>query len=362
MRPAGVRDAARCAVRGSRDGAPDLEPSHVAELFDRNVSTYDRVNTIITFGLDARWRRWAARQAAPLAVGSRAAHYGHGAPATQCGDGESPPPIRLRVLDACAGTGLLALDLARRGATVTAADAAPGMLAVARGRVSAAGLPLATVVADLSDPAAAATLGGPFDAVTVSFGLRYFADPGALLRPLRELLVPGGRLVVVEAVRSSTRPGGRRPASTSSRWRRVWERCWPVAASSTTFSPPRRAPWARPTTWPLTCGPRGSGSRRGGASPAASSPASSPRRPERAPAERPKRRQRGPSIERAPFCSSLRPAAGACASRVSQCFLQAFHRAISPTFRSFRHRPDRTSAAGTLSFRSAGCTCRPSGR
>jgi len=30
--------------------------------------------------------------------------------------------------------------------------------------------------------------------------LRYFADPGALLRPLRGLLAPGGRLVVVEAV------------------------------------------------------------------------------------------------------------------------------------------------------------------
>ena len=201
MRPAGFATppGAPCAARaaGRRTSSRPTSPSCSTATWPR----YDRVNTIITFGLDARWRRWAARQAAPLAVGSRAAHYGHGAPATQRGDGESPPPIRLRVLDACAGTGLLALDLARRGATVTAADAAPGMLAVARGRVSAAGLPLATVVADLSDPAAAATLGGPFDAVTVGFGLRYFADPGALLRPLRELLVPGGRLVVVEAVR-----------------------------------------------------------------------------------------------------------------------------------------------------------------
>jgi demethylmenaquinone methyltransferase/2-methoxy-6-polyprenyl-1,4-benzoquinol methylase len=161
--------------------APDLEPAHVAALFDRNAATYDRVNTVITFGLDALWRRWAARQAAPLAPSLT-----------------SPPP---RVLDACAGTGLLTLDLSRRGAAVTAADAAPGMLAVARDRLAAAGLPLRTVVVDLASAEAAATLGGPFEAITLGFGLRYFADPGAVLRPLRELLVPGGRLVVVEAVR-----------------------------------------------------------------------------------------------------------------------------------------------------------------
>ncbi len=202
MRPGGAGDAVRGALRGPRGGAPDLEPSHVADLFDRNATTYDRVNTIITFGLDASWRRWAARQAVPLAFGA-ATPPAFGEPADRRGGGEpaSSPPRPRRVLDACAGTGLLARDLARRGATVTAADAAAGMLAVARARLRAAGLPLRTVVADLSDPATADTLGGPFDAVTLGFGLRYFADPGALLRPLRGLLAPGGRLVVVEAVR-----------------------------------------------------------------------------------------------------------------------------------------------------------------
>jgi demethylmenaquinone methyltransferase/2-methoxy-6-polyprenyl-1,4-benzoquinol methylase len=170
----------RRAARPPRGAAPDLEPSHVADLFDRNAATYDRINTILTFGLDALWRRWAARQAAPP-VSSFSAR----------------PP---RVLDACAGTGLLALDLARRGAAVTAADAAPLMLAVARRRLAAAKLPLRTVVADLSDPGVADTLGGPFDAITLGFGLRYFADPGALLRPLRSLLAPAGRLVIIEAV------------------------------------------------------------------------------------------------------------------------------------------------------------------
>ena len=196
------RDAVSRVARRPRGGAPDLEPTRIADLFDRNVATYDRVNTLITFGLDGGWRRWVARQAVPFAFGAPASPAsGRRASMRGAGEPASSPVLPRPVLDACAGTGLLALDLARRGATVTAVDAAPGMLAVARARLNAAELSLRTVVADLSDPAAAGALGGPFEAVTLGFGLRYFADPGALLRLLRGLLAPGGRLVVVEAVR-----------------------------------------------------------------------------------------------------------------------------------------------------------------
>ena len=183
-------------TRRSRGAAPDLEPSRIAALFDRSAATYDRVNTIITFGRDAAWRRWAARQAVPQAIGAPSP-----APALSPSPASALPVRPPEVLDACAGTGLLALELARRGAKVTAADAAPGMMAVARDRLGAAGLPLRTVAADLSGEAAVDALGGPFAAITLGFGLRYFADPGAPLRLLRGLLAPGGRLVVLEAVR-----------------------------------------------------------------------------------------------------------------------------------------------------------------
>ena len=39
---------------------------------------------------------------------------------------------------------------------------------------------------------------GAFDAVTISFGLRNVADPGAALAEMRRVTRPGGRLVVCE--------------------------------------------------------------------------------------------------------------------------------------------------------------------
>jgi demethylmenaquinone methyltransferase/2-methoxy-6-polyprenyl-1,4-benzoquinol methylase len=148
----------------------------VAALFDRNVASYDRVNTVICLGLDRRWRSWAAGRA--LAPAAR-------------------PP---RVLDACGGSGLVALELARRGAQVTLADVSEGMLDLARRRAAAEGLTLADVRVDLASEAATDLPGAPFDAVTLAFGLRYVDDPAGLLRGLAAALVPGGSIVLLEAV------------------------------------------------------------------------------------------------------------------------------------------------------------------
>jgi 4-hydroxybenzoate polyprenyltransferase len=123
---------------------PRLDAIDVAALFDRNADWYDRVNTVMTLGLDAGWRRWAAREAVAGAVRVAA----NSAAAT---DGALP---RLpHVLDACAGTGQVALELARRGADVTVVDFSECMLARARRRFAAADLPLVTVAADLMTPA-----------------------------------------------------------------------------------------------------------------------------------------------------------------------------------------------------------------
>jgi demethylmenaquinone methyltransferase/2-methoxy-6-polyprenyl-1,4-benzoquinol methylase len=168
------------------------------ELFEANAGTYDRVNSIITFGLDRRWRRWAARRALALAVAPDAV-------APLAGSWRSP-----RVLDAFAGSGLISLELAARGAEVIAADISPQMLALARERAAAAGLRLAAVEIDLAGPDRVAPPWPPhhFAAITLGFGLRYVAEPATVLRDLAATLAPGGAIVLLEAVRPPAGPIG----------------------------------------------------------------------------------------------------------------------------------------------------------
>ena len=146
-----------------------LSPDGVRSMFDRIAPVYDAMNRIMTLGLDARWRRLAAEVVSP-------------------GD---------RVLDACCGTGDLALAAARRGGTVTGLDFSERMLERARAKAPA----LEWVQGDLL---ALSFDRESFDAATVGFGVRNVADLDAGLRELRRVLHPGGRLAILEI----TRPRG----------------------------------------------------------------------------------------------------------------------------------------------------------
>jgi len=148
-----------------------LPSEGVKTMFDRIAPVYDAMNRVMTMGLDQRWRRLTAE----LAVRE--------------GD---------RVLDACCGTGDLALaDLKAGAASVVGVDFSPRMLERARGKSEAVewleGDMLALPFEDAS-----------FDAVTVGFGVRNVEDLEAGLRELRRVLKPGGRLGVLEI----TRPRG----------------------------------------------------------------------------------------------------------------------------------------------------------
>ena len=151
--------------------AGTLEPDAVRSMFDRIAPTYDAMNRVMTMGLDQRWRRLAVE----LVV--------------QPGD---------RVLDACCGTGDLALEAERQGGRVVGLDFSERMLERARRKSQTVewlqGDLLALPFADES-----------FDAATVGFGVRNVADLDLGLRELRRVLRPGGRLAVLEI----TQPRGR---------------------------------------------------------------------------------------------------------------------------------------------------------
>ncbi len=141
-----------------------LAPDAVRGMFDRIAPVYDAMNRIMTAGLDRSWRRLTVEAV------------------VRPGD---------RVLDACCGTGDLAVGAERAGATVTGLDFSPRMLERARRKSD-------TVEWVEGDLLALPFADGSFDAATVGFGVRNVADLEAALTELRRVLRPGGRLAILE--------------------------------------------------------------------------------------------------------------------------------------------------------------------
>jgi demethylmenaquinone methyltransferase/2-methoxy-6-polyprenyl-1,4-benzoquinol methylase len=146
-------------------GSGTLPETQVRAMFDRIARIYDRMNSVMTAGMHHRWRERAA-DLARVGPGSRA-------------------------LDVGTGTGDLAIELARRGASVTGVDFAPAMLEVARGKAPHIAFERGDALALRHGP-------GEFDAVTVGFGARNFADLDRGLREMARVTRPGGRVVVLE--------------------------------------------------------------------------------------------------------------------------------------------------------------------
>ena len=141
-----------------------LEPDGVRSMFDRIAPVYDVMNRVMTAGLDRRWRRLSVE--AVVQPGSR-------------------------VLDACCGTGDLAVAAEREGGIVTGLDFSGEMLVRARRKSD-------TIEWVQGDVLALPFADASFDAATVGFGVRNVADLRAGLLELRRVLRPGGRLAILE--------------------------------------------------------------------------------------------------------------------------------------------------------------------
>ena len=147
-----------------------LAPDAVRRMFDRIAPVYDAMNRTMTVGLDRRWRRLTA------------------AAVVRPGDD---------VLDACCGTGDLAVAAARAGGRVTGLDFSEPMLERARRKAPE----IEWIRGDLLQlPFDSES----FDAATVGFGVRNVDDLKRSLSELRRVLRPGGRVGILEI----TRPRG----------------------------------------------------------------------------------------------------------------------------------------------------------
>ena len=108
-----------------------------------------------------------------------------------------------RVLELGCGTGADAAHLAERGVRVVATDASERMLDVARARMVVRGTNDLVSIrrldgADIGRDGWTEDLGGPFDGAVADFGvLNCVGDRVRLLRGLAEMVVPGGRVVLV---------------------------------------------------------------------------------------------------------------------------------------------------------------------
>jgi len=154
----------------------------VRAMFDRIAGVYDLMNTTMTAGLHHRWRARAA-DLARVGPGSR-------------------------VLDVATGTGDLAIELARRvhpGGEVVGSDFSERMLERARRKTAAGAAGRVQPRFEWGDALALAHGEASFDAATVGFGARNFADLGRGLAEMARVVRPGGRVVVLE-ITTPTRP------------------------------------------------------------------------------------------------------------------------------------------------------------
>jgi demethylmenaquinone methyltransferase/2-methoxy-6-polyprenyl-1,4-benzoquinol methylase len=147
----------------------DEKRQTVERMFDRLAPRYDRMNRLISLGLDRGWRR---RSVADLRL-----------------------PAGSLVLDLACGTGDLCNELTVSGFRPVGVDYSTGMLGAAHTaaplvRGDAAQLPLRTA---------------GFDGVVCGFALRNFVELTAVFGEIARVLRPGGRFAALDAAVPSNR-------------------------------------------------------------------------------------------------------------------------------------------------------------
>ncbi|NLI36992.1 MAG: bifunctional demethylmenaquinone methyltransferase/2-methoxy-6-polyprenyl-1,4-benzoquinol methylase UbiE [Bacteroidales bacterium] len=154
----------------SKDGS---KKEQVEQMFDHIAPAYDRLNHLLSLGIDKGWRKKAIATLRPYQ------------PKT--------------MMDVATGTGDFALLAAKelKPHQLIGTDISEGMIAVGKEKIQKAGME-GTISFACEDCCHLSFEDNIFDAITVAFGVRNFADLDQGLREMHRVLRPSGRLVILE--------------------------------------------------------------------------------------------------------------------------------------------------------------------
>ena len=144
----------------------------VATMFDNISANYDGLNRVISFGIDISWRKKVVQLVSK----------------------NNPKQI----LDIATGTGDLAIMMSQLNPDkIIGLDISAGMLDVGKQKIANVNLSdkIDMVVGDSENMP---FKDNTFDAITVSFGVRNFANLDKGLTEIKRVLKPGGTFVVLE--------------------------------------------------------------------------------------------------------------------------------------------------------------------
>ncbi len=145
----------------------------ISQMFNSISSSYDKVNRVLSFGIDKQWRKKLAKHL--------------------------PNGTNLRLLDLATGTcdQLLALMQEQKFNYGMGIDLSEGMLAEGQKKLDLSNFKNQVelkVASALEIPVE----NGKFDCVTISFGIRNVADTVGCLREMHRVLAPNGRALILE--------------------------------------------------------------------------------------------------------------------------------------------------------------------
>lgn len=145
----------------------------VERMFDSIAPRYDKLNHLMSFDIDKRWRRKSILQLEPYHP--------------------------RRILDIATGTGDYAILTAQllHPEQLTATDISEGMMEIGRKKVEEKGLQHVITFAK-EDCMKLSIPDNTYDAVTAAFGIRNFADLDQGLREMCRVLKSGGHVSIVE--------------------------------------------------------------------------------------------------------------------------------------------------------------------